>query len=86
MAKCLQILRALALVGTAAASAISSHSIAQVGTPLRCSDFVRNSNGSWSPVRPVTINGVTMGPGVAFAPGVAFGGVDLAAVLNQQCS
>jgi hypothetical protein len=52
---------------------------------LKCSDFVRNPNGSWSPVRPITLNGITMGPGVAFTPGVSFGGVDLATILNQQC-
>jgi len=52
---------------------------------LTCADFVRNPNGSWSPVRPITLNGVTMGPGVQFMPGVSFGGVDLASILNQQC-
>jgi hypothetical protein len=52
---------------------------------LTCSDFVRNPDGSWSPVRVITLNGVTMGPGVAFSPGVAFGGVDLATILNRQC-
>jgi len=52
---------------------------------LTCADFKRNPDGSWSPVRPVTLNGVTMGPGVAFTPGVSFGGVDLGSLLNQKC-
>ena len=52
---------------------------------LNCSDFKKNPDGSWSPVRPVTLNGVTMGPGVSFNPGVSFGGVDLASILNKQC-
>lgn len=59
--------------------------VALAQQPLSCADFVRNPNGSWSPVRPVTLNGVTMGPGVQFVPGVSFGGVDLASILNQQC-
>lgn len=54
--------------------------------PLTCADFQRNADGSWSPLHPVTINGVTMGgPGVQFREGVSFGGVDLAAALNKQC-
>jgi hypothetical protein len=53
--------------------------------PLTCFDFQRNPNGSWSPMHPIQINGVGMGPSVAFNPGVAFGGVDLATALNQQC-
>lgn len=50
-----------------------------------CADFVRNPNGSWSPVRPVTIGSVTMGPGVSFNPGMLIGGVDIAAWLNANC-
>jgi hypothetical protein len=40
----------------------------------------------WSPRHAVRVNGVTMGPGVAFRPGVGFGGVDLGATLNQRCA
>jgi hypothetical protein len=53
--------------------------------PLTCQDFVRNPDGSWSPIHPVMMNGVTMGSGVAFREGVSFGGVDLAAALDRQC-
>ena len=52
---------------------------------LTCADFVRNPNGTWSPVHPVQIGPVTMGPGVSFSPGVQFGGIDLASILNKQC-
>jgi hypothetical protein len=45
--------------------------------------FRRNANGSWTPLKTVTIGGITVGPGVAFTPGVAFSGLDLAALLNQ---
>lgn len=61
-------------------------SVSSSATPLTCADFQHNPDGSWSPLHPVTINGVTMGgPGVKFTVGVAFGGVDLAAALNKQC-
>jgi hypothetical protein len=52
---------------------------------VHCSDFTRNPNGSWSALKPITLNGISFGPGVAFTAGVSFGGVDLASILNQQC-
>jgi hypothetical protein len=79
MRKPLSILAALAFAGLIPALAVAQN------VPLTCADFVRNPDGSWSPMRPVTLNGVTMGPGVKFTPGVSFGGINLAAVLNQQC-
>ena len=58
-------------------------------SPFRCSNFRHNSDGSWSPLRPVTIRTgdttATVAPGVSFATGATFAGVDLAAVLNRQC-
>jgi hypothetical protein len=58
-------------------------------SPFRCSNFRHNSDGSWSPLRSVTIRtGDTtaiVAPGVSFATGASFAGVDLAAVLNRQC-
>src|SRR5665213_3099985 len=53
--------------------------------PLTCADFRHNPDGSWSPLHPVTIGGVTMGTGTSFNPGVQMGGVDLAASLNAHC-
>jgi len=52
---------------------------------LTCRNFVRNPNGSWSPVRKISIRKITIGPGVQFTPGVYFGGIDLAALLNRRC-
>jgi hypothetical protein len=78
----------LAIASSALAQGTFSQQPAQGGpmVPLTCGDFQRNPNGSWSPLHPVTVNGVTMGgPGVAFTEGVSFGGVDLAATLNKQC-
>ena len=54
--------------------------------PLTCADFQRNPNGSWSALTPITLNGVSFGPGVSFTAGVSFGGIDLGAILNRQCS
>ena len=79
MRKPLSTLAALSLAGLTPGAAVAQNAL------LTCSDFARNPDGSWSPVRPVFINGVTMGPGVRFMPGVSFGGVDLASILNRQC-
>ena len=58
-------------------------------SPFRCADFTRNSDGSWSPLRPITIKTgettATLAPGVSFGTGASFAGVDLAAALNRQC-
>jgi hypothetical protein len=79
MRKHLSILIALSIIGLTAGVAFAQT------RPLTCSDFKRNPNGSWSPLVGITLNGVTMGPGVSFTPGVSFGGVDLASILNQKC-
>jgi len=57
---------------------------------FNCADFQRNPDGSWSPVRQMTIlndNGgrVSMVPGVTFKEGTKFVGVDYGAILNRQC-
>jgi hypothetical protein len=75
----LSILTALCFAGLAPVAAIAQNA------PLTCADFARNPDGSWSPLVPVTIGAVTMGPGVRFTPGVSFGGIDLASILNRQC-
>jgi hypothetical protein len=79
-----QIITKISLLAAACVFGLAP-TVASTQSTLTCADFVRNPNGSWSPVRPITLNGITMGPGVAFMPGVAFGGIDLASVLNQQC-
>lgn len=38
--------------------------------------FQENRDSSLSPRQPIYVNGVTLGPGVAFNRGVAFGGID----------
>ena len=72
----------LVLFGASAASAQS--------TGLNCQDFRKNNDGSWSPIRPVSIQlpsggNVVVGPGVTLRPGGQFMGFDLATVLNAQC-
>jgi hypothetical protein len=51
-----------------------------------CNDFRHNPDGSWSPLHAVTVGDVTLSPKAAFLPGSQEGGVDLAALLNQQCA
>lgn len=69
----------------AASSMALCAATAAAGEELSCLDFQRNPNGSWSPLKPVSIGGVQMTPGVQFTPGVSFSGIDLAAELNRQC-
>jgi hypothetical protein len=54
--------------------------------PLSCRDFQRDANGSWTPLIPMTLNGISFDPGVAFPPGTLFGEADLMMALNQWCS
>ena len=58
-------------------------------SPFRCTDFTRNSDGSWSPLKPVTISTgdtkATLQPGVNVTTGATYGGVDVAAELNRRC-
>ena len=53
--------------------------------PPHCSDFRLNPDGTWSPVRRVTVGDVTLSDKAAFVPGTVVGGVDLARLLDQQC-
>ena len=46
--------------------------------------FNRNADGSITPKVPVTIGGISMGPGVSFGGGVSFSGVDLAALAGRD--
>ena len=54
--------------------------------PLDCAYFQRNSNGSWTQQRPVTVDGKTMNvPGKIISGGTVVGGIDLPAALNREC-
>ncbi|MGE3149736.1 MAG: hypothetical protein AB7K04_11780 [Pseudorhodoplanes sp.] len=44
---------------------------------VRCRElFQKNDDGSWRPIRLVTVNGVTMRPGASIRSGVAMRGID----------
>lgn len=62
---------------------------ASYGQNVPCDQFVKHPDGSWSPLKPMTLkhDGMEVGisPAVSFRPGVAFDGVDLATLLNQSC-
>jgi hypothetical protein len=46
--------------------------------------FKRNTDGSFSPIQPVQINGEAVNTGVQITPGASFGGVDVAAFEGHQ--
>jgi hypothetical protein len=52
----------------------------------QCTDFKLNPDGSWSPLHSVTVGDGTISQKAAFLPGSKIGDVDLAALLNQQCT
>ena len=56
---------------------------------IPCDQFRANQDGSWTPVRAMTIraaNGeITVTPAVSFRAGIAFMGIDLGSVLDQNC-
>jgi hypothetical protein len=52
---------------------------------LRCADFRRNADGSWSPVRPVQIGAATLGVGVSIRREVTYAGVSPAQDLDARC-
>jgi hypothetical protein len=78
--------------GLAAAAACTLAAQAQTGpqTPiLKCADFRHNSDGSWAPLREVTIrypNGiVSLGPEISFPATGSYMGLPLAQMLTRQC-
>jgi hypothetical protein len=54
-----------------------------------CSAFRKNADGSWTCIKPVTLQGpngkVGIGAGASFARGSLFMGLDVAAWLDQNC-
>lgn len=52
---------------------------------LACSDFKRNSDGSWSPLHSLTLRGAIMNPGASFNTGASFNGIDLPGLLDKEC-
>lgn len=52
---------------------------------LTCSDFTHNDDGSWSPVRAISFNGVIMSPDVSYRSGVVINGVKIVALLENEC-
>jgi hypothetical protein len=75
----------------AAETAPPAQGPAPLSKTFPCDAFVKNPDGSWTPTRDVNIalpsdrDVVTVGPAVSFLPGKAIRGLDLAALLEQQC-
>lgn len=53
---------------------------------LTCGDFKHNQDGSWSTVHAVEWGTVGVPANVSFKPGITLNGVDIAAVLNKECT
>jgi len=47
-------------------------------------DLFAIQNGMVTPKTSVGVNGIVMGPGVAFGSGVSFGGVDLSTLVGKD--
>ena len=76
---------------SAAETAPPTEGPAPLSKTFPCDAFVKNPDGSWTPTRDVNIvmpNGgdvLTVGSTVSFHPGKAVRGLDVAALLEQQC-
>jgi hypothetical protein len=51
-----------------------------------CGNFHRNQDGSWSPTRTFSTNGVTLDPSWHFYPGYVYGSTNVVGTLNQYCA
>ena len=58
----------------------------QLGRAPTCGDFTRNSDGSWSSSVSLAIKGTIVGPETRLQRGVPINGIDLAALLDEQCA
>jgi hypothetical protein len=52
---------------------------------LDCSDFVHNNDGSWSPVRAISFNGVIMSPDISYRVSDVIDGVKIVELLELEC-
>jgi opacity protein-like surface antigen len=82
----------VALVAAVSAVSLASHVIAADAPEptldslhLTCSDFTHNDDGSWSPVRAISFNGVIMSPDVSYRKGENINGVKIVELLDNEC-
>ncbi len=78
------------LIATALALAATAAQAQTAAVPLRCSDFFRNPDGTWSPVQALTVatpqDGLFRVPlGIELHPGPVTPGSRLAARLGAEC-
>jgi len=53
---------------------------------LACSDFRHNQDGTWSTAHAVAWGTVAIPANVSFKPGITLNAVDIAAILNKECT
>ncbi|HXY57109.1 MAG TPA: hypothetical protein VEH76_00860 [Methylocystis sp.] len=72
-----------------AATLLLLSSAAPAQQPISCSDFRHNEDGSWTPLKSVTIGGpqrtAQFGPDMTLRAGVVVNGVDLGGLLDVMC-
>jgi hypothetical protein len=93
MRKILAMACAVAVTGSALPAYAQALQVVNIGPdrpPLKCGDFKHNPDGSWSPVREISIlfpDGTTLttAPSVTFPAGESWMGLPMAALLNEQC-
>jgi len=52
---------------------------------LDCSDFTHNGDGTWSPVRAISFNGLIMSPDVSYGSGTVIDGIKIVELLEHEC-
>jgi hypothetical protein len=79
----------VAIVALALVMPLSIAGSAFAQEDFTCEDFQHNEDGSWAPLKDMTIaapNGqIELGPGVSLTVGLPILDLDLAAALNEKC-
>ena len=85
-------MRKAVLAGIAGAILASSTSRGQIAPTVphlqqksSCSDFRRNPDGSWVALRPTSVSGIQVSPGLVLIVNQFHSGMDLATRLNRTC-
>ena len=80
---------AMLALGVAGSQSALAQGMSMPDGPVACNAVARLPMGSWTILRPVTIqpNGMTIGlaPGQTFAPNQLDDGVEVTAVLDRNC-
>lgn len=81
------IVAAAAMVGTIPGTLIAADKPEPTLSSLHldCSDFTHNGDGTWSPVRAISFNGIIMSPDVSYGAGTVVDGIKIVELLEHEC-